>query len=302
MLLNSEETLNIAVIGGDRRETAAAAYLQSRGANVRIYGPPWNGDEAGVVEAKSLGQAVEGVRLIVGPVRGIDQDNHLYGPQGTPGLWLTRTVLDRVSPDALFFIGKANAWLREQAHDRGFSLVEILERNDFAILNAIPTAEGAIAKAMEESDITIFESTCMVLGFGRTGQTLAKSLQGLGGRVMTVCRRAGELARACACGYRPVEFRHLADTVEEADFIFNTVPDLVLDRGILGRTKKEVVIVDIATAPGGTDFEAAEAFRRQAYLVPGLPGKVAPRTAGRYLGQVVWQVTMEMLAVPGLTP
>lgn len=300
--LGKDVALEIAVIGGDRREGAAAAYFLEKGAAVRVYGPPWTPDLDGAVRARSVGEAVEGAQVVVGPVRGIDADNHLYGVPGTPGLWLTEVVLDRLAPGAVFFIGQANGWLRAQAHERGMALLEILERDDFALLNAVPTAEGAVQRAMEESDITLFGNRCLVLGYGRTGQVLARTLAGLGARVTVAAREQSDLARALAMGLHPLEFARLPEGVETADFIFNTVPDLVLTRAVLARTKTDVVIVDIATAPGGTDFAAAESLGRKALLLPGLPGKVAPRSAGRYLGQVVWQVACEMLAVPGLTP
>lgn len=300
--LVTEVALNIAVVGGDRRESAAAAFFVEKGAAVRVYGPPWNEGLAGARQARSLAEAMAGAPVIVGPVKGIDQDNHLYGPPGLPGLWVTAAVVEQVAPGALFFIGRANSWLRERALERGFQLVEILDRDDFSILNSIPTAEGAVQKAMEESDVTIFGNDSLVVGFGRTGQTLARTLQGLGGRVTVAARESGDLARAVACGYRPLEFDDLADGAETAEFIFNTVPDLVLTRSVLARTRATTVIIDIASAPGGTDFAAAEALGRRAILAPGLPGKVAPRTAGRYLGQVVWQQISEMMAVPRLTP
>lgn len=297
-----EAALDIAVVGGDRRESAAAAFFVEQGAAVRMYGPPWQDGLAGARQARSLADAIEGARVIVGPVKGIDQDNHLYGAPGLPGLWVTPAVMEKVAPDAVFFIGSANAWLRERAPERGFRLVELLERDDFSILNSIPTAEGAVQKAMEESDVTIFGNESLVVGFGRTGQTLSSTLRGLGGRVTVAARDSGDLARVLACGYRPLASADLAEGAEVADFIFNTVPDLVLTRAVLARTRATVVIVDIASAPGGTDFAAADALGRRAFLTPGLPGKVAPRTAGRYLAQVVWQQVGEMLAVPRVTP
>lgn len=294
------DTLEVAVIGGDRRESAAAAYLAEKGARVRIYGPP-PPEDAVVYSARNLVDAVKQSQVVVAPVRGLDADNHLYGPPGMPGLWLTEKVMEHIPRGALFFIGQANAWLRERCEAYGFTLVELLKRDDFSIYNSIPTAEGAIQKAMEESDITIFDSQCFVLGYGRTGMTIAQALAGLNARVTVVAREPAGLARAAACGLQTVEFSRLGDYVEEADFIFNTVPDLVLTAGVIERTKRTVIIVDIASAPGGTDFPAAERQGRKAFLVPGLPGKVAPRSAGRILGQVVWKVASEVLAVPGLT-
>jgi len=65
------------------------------------------------------------------------------------------------------------------------------------------------------------------------------------------------------------------------------VPAPVLTAQVLKCTRPDVLIVDLATEPGGTDFEAAARLERQAMLAPSLPGRVAPKTAGRILGQVV---------------
>ena len=72
----------------------------------------------------------------------------------------------------------------------------------------------------------------------------------------------------------------------DINFIFNTVPALVLTKDILAKAQKNVLIYDIASAPGGTDFAAARALGLQAALLPGLPGKVAPLTVGRQLAEI----------------
>lgn len=138
-----------------------------------------------------------------------------------------------------------------------------------------------------------------MVGYGRSGQTLARSLHGLGARVPVCAREPAALARAAAerCQAFPLSSR-LAEAAEEADFVFNTVPDLVLTERVLAVPRPTVVIVDIATVPGGTDFGAAERLGRRAVLTPGLPGKVAPRSAGRFYGLVVWRLVQEALAGP----
>jgi dipicolinate synthase subunit A len=46
------------------------------------------------------------------------------------------------------------------------------------------------------------------------------------------------------------------------------------------------VVIDIASAPGGVDFEAAKQLGIAAKLCPGLPGKYSPRSAGEAAAQV----------------
>ena len=41
------------------------------------------------------------------------------------------------------------------------------------------------------------------------------------------------------------------------DVVFNTIPPVVLTREILEKMAKEALIIDIASSPGGVDFQAA---------------------------------------------
>jgi dipicolinate synthase subunit A len=47
------------------------------------------------------------------------------------------------------------------------------------------------------------------------------------------------------------------------------------------------VVIDLASAPGGTDFNAARELGLKAELAPGLPGIVAPVTAGRIIAELI---------------
>ena len=108
------------------------------------------------------------------------------------------------------------------------------------------------------------------------------------GAYTTVCaRKKSDLARIWEMGYQAVSFDELEDQVSQAEILFNTVPTLVINQNVLLRCSKEVLIIDLASQPGGTDFQAAERLGIKAILAPGLPGKVAPKTAGRILAQLL---------------
>ncbi|MCT9846916.1 hypothetical protein N7563_22945, partial [Leclercia adecarboxylata ATCC 23216 = NBRC 102595] len=47
------------------------------------------------------------------------------------------------------------------------------------------------------------------------------------------------------------------------------------------------LIIDLASKPGGTDFRYAEKRGIKAILAPGLPGIVAPKTAGQIVANVL---------------
>ena len=79
----------------------------------------------------------------------------------------------------VIYTGMAKPYLRSLCDKYKIKLVEILERDDVAIYNSIPTAEGALMMAIQNTDFTIHGSTSMVLGMGRTGFTMARTCKGL---------------------------------------------------------------------------------------------------------------------------
>ena len=55
----------------------------------------------------------------------------------------------------------------------------------------------------------------------------------------------------------------------------------------LGLLNKDALILDLASAPYGTDFEAAKELGIKAMTAPGLPGKTAPKTAGKLIAESI---------------
>ncbi len=162
-----------------------------------------------------------------------------------------------------------------------------------AIYNSIPTAEGALMMAIQHTDFTIHGADCMVLGMGRTGFTMARALQGLGAKVKVGVRRAEDAARAVEMGWKPFMTRDLANETKGVDLIFNTIPSMIITAQILSKLPLSTVIIDLASAPGGCDFRYAEKRGITAMLAPGLPGIVAPKTAGTIIANTLVQLLME---------
>lgn len=279
--------ISVAVLGGDDRELVLISSLANQGAQVRAVGFPDLSDFPSVKVLDDPQEAVQGADVVVLPMPGTDDKGAIYATYSPKPLVLTTEVLEHIPSGALVIIGRARPFLREWAARYGFKLVEIAEEEEMAVLNSIPTAEGAIQLAMQELPITLHRSQAFIIGFGRVGQTLARALRGLGARVTAVDINPAALARAFEMGCQPLPAASLAEKIPEAQVIFNTVPDMVLDAQILNRVSREAVIIDLASAPGGTDFKVAQSLGIRALLAPGLPGKVAPKTAGEMLTRVV---------------
>jgi dipicolinate synthase subunit A len=110
---------------------------------------------------------------------------------------------------------------------------------------------------------------------------------------MVAARRPEYLARITEMNLIPIPFHELDEALDDADLIFNTVPVQVLSEKMLRKVAPETVIIDLASAPGGTDFRAAKVLGINAVLAPGLPGKVAPKTAGLILARVITRLLLE---------
>ena len=168
--------------------------------------------------------------------------------------------------------------------------VDLMDLDEIAYLNSIPTAEGAISKAMELTDYTIHGANILVLGFGRVAKILADKLKGLNANVFCAARSKKDLAHIKALGYNVVDINKLEDCIGRMDIIFNTVPMLILGERKLNLVNKKSVIIDLASYPGGVDFAKAKELGINAILELAIPSKVAPRSAAKYLKQSIDEV------------
>ena len=131
----------------------------------------------------------------------------------------------------------------------------------------------------------------MVLGFGRTGFTMARTLQGLGAKVMVGVRRAGAFCKGVGDGFSAFLYESIYSSKwGNIDLLFNTIPTMIVTAQIIANMPHRALIIDLASKPGGTDFRFAEKRGIKAMLAPGLPGIVAPKTAGRIIANTFSQL------------
>lgn len=288
--------LKVAVIGGDRRQLAVINALRKMQAQVEYYALPAWPELNGLSRAENLIQAVSNANIILLPISGTDPDGLVRTTDNIPAPAFTRDILEHIPEGALLVIGSLRSMMRSWVEELGIKVLEYGEADEIAVLNSIPTAEGALQVAMEELPVTIHSCSCFVLGFGRCGITLATMLHALNARTTVFARRPAQLARARALGLDTGLLVELPDKIGSARLIYNTIPAMVLPEELLVRTDPEVLIVDISSAPGGVDFLAAKRLGRKAILSLGLPGKVAPETAGNILASALPGMIMDALA------
>lgn len=182
--------------------------------------------------------------------------------------------------------------LMKQCMEKEIRCVDYMKQEGAASRNAIATAEGAIAEALKSSCVSIHGSRTLVVGYGRCGEVLAEKLAALKAHVTVLDRKEEKRARAKAYGCHAIGFDEAEDTMCGFDLIFNTVPALVLDGRMLSSVKRDVTIIDIASKPGGVDFEYCRNRSIDANLCLGLPGKYAPKSSAKILLEVIRKTIM----------
>ncbi|ACA59456.1 dipicolinate synthase subunit DpsA [Candidatus Desulforudis audaxviator] len=278
--------LRISVLGGDGRGVYIVQEFAAMGARVKALGIPVLENAPEVLVCNDPAQALADIDVLVVPLPGLDRDGRLHTVTGESPV-ITREMLETVGTDVPIFTVVAKEYLTRLAAELGLQIIELAEFQEFAILNSIPSAEGAVQLAMEKMPATIHGSQVVVLGFGNLGMTLARMLDALGAKTTVMARNPAALARAYEMGFGTVLPERLADQLALADLIFNTVPAPILDKKILKSVNPEACIIDLASAPGGTDFTVARALGLNASLAPNLPGKVAPKSAGRIIARTI---------------
>lgn len=286
----------VALLGGDTREVVLAHALADAGAHVVACGFRRSFDHPRIRQVSGVVEAVAGAAGIIAPMTNTDENGRIKAvedPNAT--LMLDEAAFQAMTPGTPLFIGMAKPVIRRLALRYNIRLIQSAEVDSIAILNSIPTAEGAIQLAMERLPITIHQSAAAVIGFGRCGITLARMLHALGADTLVLARRSAQQARAEEMGLKTATWSDLPAALSDRDVIFNTVPALVLNRPVLEQLRRDCLIIDIASEPGGVDFAAADRLGIKAYLELGLPGRVAPLTAGRILARTIPAMLSEML-------
>lgn len=160
--------------------------------------------------------------------------------------------------------------------------------DSYALLNAVPTAEGAIKLAIENTDFTLWKSKILVIGFGRVGKILADRLQNLGAKVTVSARNPKDFALLDALGFNYINTEGLNKSFLDYDIIFNTIDAAALNDNALKNCACNLII-DLSSK-GGFDLNYAKSLGITALKPPGLPGKVAPKTAGEILAKTVTEL------------
>lgn len=292
-MTESSANKTIAVIGGDLRQCCLANLLASDGNRVfALCMSECTELDMAVTATDELTGVLPQCDVVIFPLP-MESGKGLLNAPFCPKPPMLSECLQAISPFAEVFGGKVNESIRRTAETFGVAVHDYYEREELIVRNCVPTAEGALAIAMQETARTIFESRCLVVGHGRVGKVVARLLGACGARVSVAARRQEDLAWIKTEGYTPVPITELSDAAEKADLIFNTVPVQLFDKTLLAHVRPDALIIDLASKPGGVDFETAKSLGLRVIWALSLPGKVAPMTAAEIIRDTVIHMITE---------
>lgn len=200
-------------------------------------------------------------------------------------------ILDNIKPEAIIFAGAVadDIYLKYP----NLKIIDYLKRPELALLNAIPTAEGAIAIAFDNMDIMLHGCNCLIIGNGRIGKILSHKLSALGVNITVSARSETDFADIYSKGYKSIHTLNLKDKLNGFDLIINTIPVMVLSRKELSGVRRDSLIIDLASKPGGTDFMFATELGINTIHALSLPGAVAPNTSAKFIKDTIYNIIRE---------
>ncbi len=258
--------LNILIIGGDNRQKILNDNLKKAGYTT-----------AHITQRNELNINFDEFECVIFPY-----------PTTKDGI----TVNNTLSEDKLFIAEIVKKIKRQKVLCGNYNFVNIEyidygKSDELTFLNAVPTAEGAIELAIKNTPHTIWKSNCLVVGNGKCGKILADRLSALKANVTVSARKDVDFAYIDSLGYNYINTYEIAKSAHLYDIIFNTVDTLVIDESVLKNCKKDCLIIELASAPYGIDFAAAERLGLKTINAPGLPGKTSPKTAADILTKTI---------------
>lgn len=282
----------ISIIGGDLRQIILADMLQNSGFDTNVYGFEKHKSEKKIKNSDSLQNAVSASAVIL-PLP-VSYDNLTINAPFSKEPIKIDDIIKNIPDNSILLGGKFNDYLLGELDSHKITYCDYFNREELIVQNAVPTAEGAIDIALSEMPITLHSCNALILGYGRIGKILAKMLSGFDANVTVAARRYESLAWIDSMGYIPVNICNIQDDIHKYDVIFNTIPSIILDKQLLRNINKKCLIIDLASKPGGVDFDMAQQLGLHVIWALSLPGKAAPVTSGKIIKDTIMNIITEM--------
>ena len=277
--------MNISIMGGDLRIARLAEMYAKENYNIYTYGlenffnKKKNNDK--IVMCSNIEETIKKSNIVIGGIPFLKDEIFINAP------FSSRNITIDELKEKLCYKTFVAGGIPNSFYNNTINNIDLLQNEKLTILNAIPTVEGTIKIAIEEREETIFESNVLICGFGRIGKILCDRFFDLGANVFCSARKESDLTWIREKRYIPIEYNDICKYANKFDLIINTVPTKIIDREKLDCLNKNILIIDLASNPGGIDKNYAEKIGIRVISALGIPGKEMPNTAAKYIKEII---------------
>jgi dipicolinate synthase subunit A len=292
-MMKMRRDIKIAFVGGDMRQIYCAKKIAAEGFETALYGFGKEACDIGLcTKCVELSDVLEKADAVVFPLPVSNDSVFINTPLSDKAIKLDDAIAASYGAKLILYGGSC---LKIEQHCKKYGIagIDYSKREDFQILNAEPTAEGALAIAINEMKKTLWGSTVLVIGYGRIGKVLSRYLCALGAKVYSSARNPGDLAYIKLSESTAIHTSDISRILPECDMILNTVPKTILKDELLDLIPKDALIIDLASKPGGIDFKPAKEKGLNVIWALSLPGKTAPISAGEILADTITEIINE---------
>lgn len=195
-------------------------------------------------------------------------------------------LCEKLTKDQLVFYGNLS---NNPFGERGKSYYN----ESFLIKNSRLTAQGTMRIILESTDRDIYTLKAAVLGYGRCGRSICKSLQAVGANTTVVTRNPFSAALAENEMLSSIGFGEFREKAADFDVIVNTVPYNILDKEAMEKLTKRNLYIEIASKPYGFNINEIDKYNFRYVLAESLPGRFTPTSAGANIADTVIEMIKE---------
>ena len=279
------------VLGGDLRNIKLAGMLADDGNRVYSFGQDRSDeilDDGRIEKCTSLKTAMEKAQVIIGPVPFSSNEDFINAPFAHDKIMIDDLM--KTNKGKIFISGSIKDDLKKKLDEKYMEVIDIMKRDDLAILNTIATAEGTIEVAIKNTDKILQGSRVLILGFGRVGKIVANKFSKMSALVTCAARKVSDLAWIKAYGYNSLNINDMLYDLKEFDIIINTVPQTILRERELKHIDAEALLIDLASSPGGIDGKMAKSMGLNFIWALALPGRIAPSSSAKFIKDTVYTI------------
>ena len=284
--------MKFSIIGGDLRLVNLAKMIADDKNEVYVFGMEKSKEieeDNRIIKCNTLKSAINKSQTIIGSIPFSRNDKEMYASFSDETIKID-DIIKKDYKEKTFIAGNISNDLKVELEESYGKVIDIMKQEELVILNTIATAEGAIDVAIKNTDTIIQGSKVLVLGFGRVAKIVARKFEGISAKVTCAARKSTDLAWIKAFGYKAVNINELGEDLKQYDIIINTVPQMIIDKEEMQYMKKNILLIDLASTPGGINTEDAQKMNLKFVWALALPGKVAPVTSAEFIKITIYKL------------